>query len=133
MWPGMCGTEREVALPAGLQRVRKGLFGRPAWRIVNPYRAAEEHRALHLQRRSGYFQNSPAYSVHPGTEVDQLGIPGRQVPASRLECGVALLQRPAVGAPAVQVVWFHVERDPVQVAPALVRATADKIVDIRDR
>ena len=46
--------------------------------------------------------------------------------------GIPLFQGPAVSPPGIEVIVFHVERHPVQVAPALIRPPAYEVVDIRD-
>ena len=70
--------------------------------------------------------------VYPFPQLTELLVPCFQglAATARLERRIALLQRATELPPQAQVIRFHVERQPVEKAPPLIRAAADQVMHI---
>ena len=130
---GLGATEKRIALRVIGQCFSKRPVCAPARRVIETDPVREQSDALLLERRQRCLQNAAPRRIDPLAQGNEFSVPRRNAGPGRriLERGVALLERSAEPPPQIQVTGFHVERDPVQKPPALVRPTANEVVDRR--
>ncbi len=131
--PGLRASELPIALQPGLQHFGKRLVLAPAGPILDANSRLEQILPGLLDSVLSHIQRQAAAFVDARSQLTKFRIPAPDRrgarPASQRR--IALFQGPLEATPALQVAVFHVKRDPVQVATALVRPARDQVVNVR--
>ncbi len=133
MWPDLGSTQNTIAFEMVVEGLFQGLVLAPPRRVAEIDVCTEQSRAVLLQRLERCRENPLSHRIDTLPKPAEFRVPRRQrIPASAaFQRRITLLQRAAKLAPQGQVIRFHVERQPVQEPPALIRPAADQVVDIR--